>query len=538
MIVKKVKNPKKSSSKAVRITNLTNYVREAGSKTGTEKCVHGGSRNFLAKTAKGQTAEMLALASEAVRSKDTINHYVLSWSKGEKPTAEHAEQAVDIFLDGLGLSSHQAIYGLHADTGNWHLHIVINRVNPETEKCVEINKGFDIKAAHLATARIEAAQGWRKEANSLYRANESGELERRSAQDDGPPQPNQTKRDKEHRTGEKSAERMAMEKGGPIIKMARTWEELHSRLAEAGMRYEKAGSGAKVFLGDIALKASSVDRKASLSKLQKRLGPYQPPEGQYQARDMEPEPMEPEAAGWEEYAAARKAHYEAREKARAELAQKLEREYREMAQRHRERREKLFKASWKGRGHLLNATRSVLAAEQASERIELKERQKKERESLRKRYPAFPAFRQWGLGEEEQEGIDVAIGIVYVQPRAMDIRDLVPQADGWKVNFFRKGPKKEPVLTDYGKKVLFRSKDPDMVLAGLQLCAQKWGVFILKGSEAFKATCVKLAAEHGFRIANPELQEDLRKARERLKERTSAERKETARPAPKQGPTM
>lgn len=35
---------------------------------------------------KSQTAEMIALSQEAVRSKDTINHYVLSWREGEQPS--------------------------------------------------------------------------------------------------------------------------------------------------------------------------------------------------------------------------------------------------------------------------------------------------------------------------------------------------------------------------------------------------------------------------------------------------------------------
>jgi hypothetical protein len=39
---------------------------------------------------------------------------------------------------------------------------------------------------------------------------------------------------------------------------------------------EKKGSGAIVFVGDIAVKASSVDRNFSLGKLCKRLGDFEP----------------------------------------------------------------------------------------------------------------------------------------------------------------------------------------------------------------------------------------------------------------------
>lgn len=45
------------------------------------------------------------------------------------------------------------------------------------------------------------------------------------------------------------------------------------------MRFEKKGSGAIIFVGDIAVKASSVDRAFSMGKLCKRLGDFK--EGTY-----------------------------------------------------------------------------------------------------------------------------------------------------------------------------------------------------------------------------------------------------------------
>ena len=51
-------------------------------------------------------------------------------------------------------------------------------------------------------------------------------------------------RNLEERTGQRSAERIAIEQAGKIIRQARTWRELHTALATHGMRYEKKGSGA------------------------------------------------------------------------------------------------------------------------------------------------------------------------------------------------------------------------------------------------------------------------------------------------------
>src|SRR5260370_10722926 len=102
---------------------------------------------------------MVALAEEATRSGNPVNHYVMSWREGEQPTAAQVEETIAIFLHELGLDEHQVIYGLHADTHNFHLHVVVNRVHPETLKCIEINRGFDIEVVHRAVARIEHTQG-------------------------------------------------------------------------------------------------------------------------------------------------------------------------------------------------------------------------------------------------------------------------------------------------------------------------------------------------------------------------------------------
>lgn len=266
MIVKKVKNPDKSASKAVRISRLTDYIRAPESENSQEKCIYAGARGFITDEPQSQSAEMIALAQEAVRSKDTINHYVLSWQEGEQPSVEQVERAVSIFMDELGVKGHQVIYGMHADTDNLHLHFAINRVHPESLKVVKINNGFDIEAAHKAIARIENAQGWQREQNGRYQVLENGELGREHLDTEKPRQPSQPKRDMENRTGEKSAERIAIEDGTPIIKKAQTWEQLHRELAAKGMRYEKTGSGATVFVGDVGVKASDVDRNASLPK--------------------------------------------------------------------------------------------------------------------------------------------------------------------------------------------------------------------------------------------------------------------------------
>ncbi len=290
MIGKKVVNKKSkdhsrsASHKKQRIINLVTYMFNPEGKNKNEKCTYGGGYGFVTEGLKSSMAEMIALATDAVRSNDPVNHYVLSWREGEKPTATQVDEAVNIFLNELNLTGHQIFYALHADTDNYHLHLAVNRVHPDTGKPVEINKGFDIEAVHKAVARIEHAQGWQREKHGRYQFLENGELGRehlksgKSQDQEEPRKPTQRRRDMEIRTGEKSIERIAIEEAAPIIKQAKTWQELHSGLSEKGMRYERTGSGAMIYVGDIAVKASNVDRNASLPKLQKRLGIYEPPQ--------------------------------------------------------------------------------------------------------------------------------------------------------------------------------------------------------------------------------------------------------------------
>jgi hypothetical protein len=74
------------------------------------------------------------------------------------------------------------------------------------------------------------------------------------------------------------------------------------------------------------------------------------------------------------------------------------------------------------------------------------------------------------------------------------------------------------VLTDRGQTIdIHDSGRRETVLAALQLSAQKWGTITVRGDEQFKRTCVALAAEHGFKITNPDLQQAIAAERERLR---------------------
>ena len=75
------------------------------------------------------------------------------------------------------------------------------------------------------------------------------------------------------------------------------------------MRFEKKGSGAIIFVGEIAVKASSVDRAFGMSTLCKRLGDFVPaPAAETEKQiDTPPPPLPPEPVSavnleeWQQY---------------------------------------------------------------------------------------------------------------------------------------------------------------------------------------------------------------------------------------------
>jgi hypothetical protein len=525
VIVKKVPTSKTAApkSKAANVRALVDYI--AGPCAGGDggKVEHRGALNLLNVDHEAQVQEMTDLAEVARRSAQPVQHWILSWREGEQPTRAQADEAVRMFLDEMGLSEHQAIYALHRDTHNWHLHLAVNRVHPETERLVTVNKGFDQEIGHRAIARIEDRQGWAREARALYLPSPDGTIERVQSRGEGERQPSARALSFEERTGERSAERVAIAEAAPIIRRAQSWGELHGGLAAKGIRYDKKGSGALLWVGEESVKASSAGRDCSMSALEKRLGPFEP------ARDLPacaphlPRPLESSKA-WDAYAQERRKHDQDRDAARARLALRQPDERRRLIERQRAERAVILRGSWKGKGALLCATRSIVAARQAQEKAEAHEQQRLERDALRREKGRFPSYEAW-LRERGHDRADewrhrdrrpaTIEGPTIEKPTPRDIRAFTAIVAGWNVQYHRAG-ERAPVFTDRGKTVdIHDTRSRDNVLAALQLSAQKWGAMSVTGNEQFLRTCVELAAERGFKIVNPDLQEAIAAERER-----------------------
>ena len=538
MIGKHIQNPKTHSS----FRALNDYIsgksrRQPGERE--EKIAYTDCLNLL--SVETATAEMEALAFTNKRCKDPVMHLLLSWRENENPTKEQVREAVKITLDELNLSQCQALYSLHQNTDNLHLHICVNRIAPETHKAITPAGGWTRRAMEHAARRIEAAQGWQVEENAWSEVNELGEVVQkpREAEAKIP----QSVQDAENQTGEQSAARKAQMALKDTVKSISSWDELHALMHNNGMKYHKKGSGAVIQVGEVTIKASAVSRNFTLNKLEKKFGAYQPPQ----------EGMKPDAAAiekitspqplstandderWREFIAARNEHFKNKKQIREELDITQRRERRALKDNHREERAELFRSlggRGLGRGYI-NRQSSLLAARHAAETALLKKEHRAQRERLRQTSSDLASYESWlrsrnlsgeadswrhrknkkqlelhaphdahGQKDHEQKGI---LGF-RVQPTANGVK-------------FYSGDGNQASFVDVGQRIRVYRQDDDTLLAALQLAQEKWGGVELSGSEAYKRRCAEIAARNSIRIANPELREMMAAATETPEER-------------------
>lgn len=494
------------------------------------KAAHIGFQHVL--SPETAATEMEALATENRRCKDPVFHLILSWREMESPTSAQADEAARIALRELGLEDCQALWVLQRDTENPHVHIVVNRIHPETHRAITPANGWTYKAVEKAARKIELAQGWEVEQNGFYVVTEDCEIVEKSKS--GKRSISQNAKDSEVHTAIKSAERVAQEIAAPVIRNAKSWHELHKNLAAQGIAFEKKGSGAILWIGEKAVKASTAGRDISLSKLCDRLGTFEPRSTDVAIADRPQEPIEKvERSGvksdWERYVEARIQYYKDKSEAYASLMARHKKDRAELREIQKDERTRAFAGSWKGRGALLNRQRSVMAAKHQGEKLNLIDIQKKEIEQFRQAFPRrFANFKKW-LEQDDDERTPIlnyrysnqgAIRAAIdgsVAPLEADLRLFKAKTSNkGGVAYIREGEQgsENAGFIDYGKRIILSEKSGDAeILAALQLANQKWGAADIQGTEAYEQKCIELAATHNLRISNPNLAQQVEEKR-------------------------
>lgn len=118
----------------------------------------------------------------------------------------------------------------------------------------------------------------------------------------------------------------------------------------------------------------------------------------------------------------------------------------------------------------------------------------------------------------EKQKADVQ-GDRYVKPEpARDLGPLITfERKGDEIHYHRHDATGAPqtlAFVDNGKQLDIRDwNNADSVNAALKVASGKWETLNITGSDAYKDTVARLAAEHGYKIANPEMQDRIRELR-------------------------
>lgn len=241
------------------------YLLKGAQGQQTERVEWTAGRNLLTTNVDLIPTVMQSTASSSRDVERPVYHLTISLHPSEKLEREALERVVERTLTDLGLEEHQAFVVAHDDTQHQHVHVMVNRVHPDTGKAwngehdyARIERSLRHQERELGLKEVRGRH-FSLDGRARHRGAERSSGDRRLRQ----------------RTGSRSFGEHVRAVARRDMLEARSWGRLHQRLGEVGLRLEKRGRGLVVTDGKRNAKASFVDRKASLAALERRIGPWE-----------------------------------------------------------------------------------------------------------------------------------------------------------------------------------------------------------------------------------------------------------------------
>jgi len=249
------------TSSGHRFLGLARYVLHGRSGEETERVAWTTGRNLGTDDPELAAALMQATADQNVRVEAPVYHVTISFDPTDAVTRERMEAVADRVLADLGLAEHQTLLVAHQDRAHQHVHLMINRVHPETGLAWE--RWQDRPRIEQSLRELEQELGLRAVAGRLYQL-EGQELPERARLTTGEYQ-------QALRTGELAfPDRVRAHLAE--LRATQSWAELEERLGAHGLRLERKGQGLVITDGEHQVKASRVARDLSLHRLEERFG--------------------------------------------------------------------------------------------------------------------------------------------------------------------------------------------------------------------------------------------------------------------------
>jgi hypothetical protein len=120
------------SSSAKSFGALAHYLANGRSGNDPERVAWSTSRNLPTDEPELAGKIMRATASQNVRVTQPGYHVALSFDPGDAVDRAAMERVADRTIEALGLAAHQVLIVCHRDRDHPHMHLLINRVHPET----------------------------------------------------------------------------------------------------------------------------------------------------------------------------------------------------------------------------------------------------------------------------------------------------------------------------------------------------------------------------------------------------------------------
>lgn len=258
MIAKHV--PMRSQAKSS-FSGLAEYITDKQDKT--QRVDQVAVTNCQALGLEASILEIEATQLQNTRAtSDKTFHLLVSFRQGENPSNEALTEIEKRVCAALGYADHQRVSAVHRDTDNLHIHIAINKINPNTGNYHEPYQ-FHRTLGEICQ-KLEGEFGLERDNHESRKRGAEGRAH-----------------DMERHAGIESLITWVRRECLQPMQQATSWKELHQVMQEHGLQLQLRGNGLVLMGGDgVAVKPSTVARELSKPALEARLGEFQPPEGQ------------------------------------------------------------------------------------------------------------------------------------------------------------------------------------------------------------------------------------------------------------------
>lgn len=238
--------------------------------------------------------EMRAAAAQNLLVESPVMHFQTAWPPGERPTEAQWQSCAERMIQALGFGEHQYLIAAHDDKERFHVHVMLNRVHPETAKAH--NPRLSRLILHRVAREQEHEFGW-SETDGLYRwdrqrnqavRNTKEELEAiRDRREQSLGKMPQQMSNQDHFRDEPSLKVFAAKQPAATLRKLlageANWQRVHHALSLHGLtmyKAEKGGYTVGVEGSEVRVKASDVFRfafsgKEARSRTEAKLGPYE-----------------------------------------------------------------------------------------------------------------------------------------------------------------------------------------------------------------------------------------------------------------------